>query len=280
MRRQLFINLGLAALVLLLVLAVWLSNREAPPPEKTPVTNLDPAAIGSIRIRNSSGEFLLERRESGWRMSYPYVVAANDARVAKLLQIAGADSLESFPAPAEGLAEFGLEPPQAVLDLGSTRIEMGSTNPINHHRYLRIGDTLHLIRDRFPHHLLAGAEGFVSLRLIPAGGSITAIRTPDWRLSRGEDGELLLDPPLPELSVDDLQLKLQRWQQAHAARALPLAKERATPDLELILEDEEHPLRFLIVREKNRVLLLRQELGLAFRLPTGSDLLDPPAAQD
>jgi hypothetical protein len=280
MRRQLFINLGLAALVLLLVLAVWQSPEEGTAPEMAGITTLNAAEINSIRIRNSSGEFLLQRQEPGWHMSHPYEVAANDFLVARLLEIADADSLESFPAPAEELAKFGLEPPQATLDLDSTRIQMGSTNPINNHRYLRIGDNLHLIQDRFPHHLLAAAEAFVDLRPVPPDRLITSIRTPDWRLSKKENGGLQLDPPGEGLSTDDLQRKLQHWQQASATRVLPLATEGTGPVLELMLEGEEAPLRFLIVEDSDRVSLLRQDLGLAYRLPAGTDLLNPPAAQD
>jgi hypothetical protein len=280
MRRQLFINLGLAALVLLLVLVVWLVPDQSTPPDKASITSLTGAEINTIRIHNSSGEFLLERQASGWHISHPYEVAANAFLVTRLLEIADADSLESFPAPVEGLAEFGLEPPQATLELDSTRIQMGSTNPINHHRYLRIGDDLHLIQDRFPHHLLAGAEAFVDLRPVPADRLITAIRTPDWQLSKKENGGLQLDPPGEGLSTDDLQRKLQHWQQAYATRVLPLTTQETGPALELMLEGEEAPLRFLIVEENGRVSLVRQDLGLAYRLPAGSNLLDPPAAQD
>jgi hypothetical protein len=279
MKKQLFINLGLAAVVLLLVLVVWQTPDPSTAPKRTGITTLKAAEIKSIRIRNSSGEFLLQRQASGWHMSHPYKVAANDFLVDRLLEIADADSLQRFPAPAEGLAEFGLEPPQAILELDSTRIQMGSTNPINHHRYLRIGDNVHLIQDRFPHHLLAAAAAFVDLRPIPPGGLISAIHAPDWRLSKTKDGGLQLNPSTEELSSDDLQRKLQQWQQAYATRVSPLTEEVTGPLLELELTEGEHPLRFLIVEENDRILLLRQDLGLAYRLPAGTDLLDPPVPQ-
>jgi hypothetical protein len=213
-------------------------------------------------------------------MSRPYEVAANEFLVARLLQIVDADSLESFPAPTEGLAEYGLDAPQATLELNTTSIQMGSTNPINHHRYLRIGDRIHLIQDRFPHHLLAAASAFVDLRLVPPGETLTAIRTPDWQLSKTETGGLQLNPAAEGLSTDDLQRKLQHWQQAYGTRVLPLTRETAGAVLELTLAEKETPLHFLIVEENDRILLLRQDLGLAYRLPAGTDLLDSPAPQE
>ncbi len=280
MKRQLLLTLGLAAVVLLLALAAWLLPERSPPRETVPLTTLKPGMIDSIRISNHRGEFLLERRATGWVMSQPYNVAANEFLIHKLLQITQADSLERFPVPTGRLVEFGLEPPQAVLDLGPVHMEMGGTDPINHRRYLRIGDTLHLIQDRFPHHLLAGAEAFVNLGLVPPRQTLTAIRAPGWRLAKGEDGRLVLDPPDEALSVDDLQRKLQRWQQAQATRAVPLQGDTAAPELELTLEGEASPLRYRIIERDNRVLLLRSDLGLAFRLPGGSDLLLPPTPQE
>jgi hypothetical protein len=279
MKRQLFINLGLAALVLLLVIVVWRTPDPSALPETTSITSQTAAEINSIRIRNSSGELLLQRQKPGWQMSHPYRVAANDFNVSRLLEIAEANSLESFPVPAEGLAEFGLDPPQATLELDSSEIQMGNTNPINRHRYLRIDHAIHLIQDRFPHLLLASAETFVDLRLAPPGHTLTAVRTPDWQLTNSENDGLQLNPPGEGLSTDDLQRKLQQWQQAYATRVLPLAAQGPGPVLELMLEGEEAPLRFLIVEENDRVSLLRQDLGLAYRLPAGTDLLDPPAPQ-
>jgi hypothetical protein len=277
MKKQLFINLGLAAVVLLLVMIVWRMPDPSAPSQPASITGLKAAEINAIRIRNSGGEFLLERQESGWRMSQPYQVAANDFLVDRLLEIADAHSLERFPAPAEGLAKFGLDPPQATLELNSTRIQMGNTHPINHRRYLRIDDQLHLIQDRFPQHLLAAAEAFVDLRPLPPASTITAIRTPDWQLSKTETGGLQLNPAAEGLSTDDLQRKLQRWQQAYATRVSSLTTEATGPLLELELAEGEPSLRFLIVKENGRVLLLRPDLGLAYLLPAGTALLDPPA---
>jgi hypothetical protein len=280
MKRQLLINLGLGATVLLLVIVVWQTPDPSAPPEMTNLTSLTAAEIDSIRIRNSGGEFLLERKESGWHMSQPYQVAANGFLVDRLLEIVGAHSLESFPAPAEGLGKFGLDPPQATLELNSTRIQMGATHPINHRRYLRIDDRLHLIQDRFPQHLLAAAEAFVDLRPLPPAGTITAIRTPGWQLTKTENGRLQLTPAGEGLSSDDLQRKLQHWQQAYATRVSSLTTEATGPLLEVELAEGEHPLRFLIVEENGRVLLFRPDLGLAYRLPAGTNLLEPPAQQE
>jgi hypothetical protein len=86
---------------------------------------------------------------------------ANQTKIEGLLEITQTKSIRRFEAPPD-LAEFGLSPPQAILTLNKTRIEMGTLHPMNKRRYMRIGNLIHLINDRFPHHSQATAESFTA----------------------------------------------------------------------------------------------------------------------
>lgn len=159
MTRQTRFNLGLGLLVAALALIVWLDQRtltQAPPP----ITELDPRQVQRIRLARQGVEIILQRTPGGWQMAAPQAAPANPAQVEALLAIATAYSLERFPTPPE-LAQFGLAPPSAVVELDRTRIEVGGTQPVSHQRYLRIGDQIHLINDRFPHLLQASAERYI-----------------------------------------------------------------------------------------------------------------------
>jgi hypothetical protein len=162
MRRPILINLFLLLLVLLLAGLVWLSSGQQEKQPTIPLTSLVPDQITLITIENDNGPAIkMELEQSGWVMTQPSRAKVKSEKIAKLLEISKTKSTSRFEAPQK-LTEYGLNPPQAVLTLNQTRIEMGGTHPINHRRYMRIGNMIHLINDRFPHHLLATPDSFIS----------------------------------------------------------------------------------------------------------------------
>ena len=55
-------------------------------------------------------------------------------------------------------AKLGLEPPQFTVVANDTRIDIGGEDPIDHDRYVRIGDELLRVPDRFSARLLEAPE--------------------------------------------------------------------------------------------------------------------------
>jgi uncharacterized protein (DUF2249 family) len=157
---------------------------------------------------------------------------------------------------------------------------MGNTNPVSHQRYLLIGNTIHLIKDRFPHHLLASATEFAALEIVPAGRQLEAITTPDWSISRGEHGNLRLEPSQDGLSMDDLNRKVELWQHALATSVIPLQQAESHGEIQLITKDDPEPLHFKLVTIEGETLLWRPKPGLAYRLPTATTLLSPPVGME
>jgi len=270
------VNRILLLLVAALGLAVWLAPPQAPlAPE--PLTRRQPGEIQQITLRNRNGtDLALERRADGWWMIRPYRVRANPARIELLLGILTTPSHESFPVP-DDLGPFGLQEPAARLTVDGLQIEMGGTHPYNHDRYLRIGDRIHLIKDLFPHHLLAAAEAYVSPELLPAGAEIQFIETPDWKLWRDPDGSWRLTPSPRDLSQDPLVARAQAWRQARALQVM--AAPPAAPAGGLVsigLAGGDPPIRFELLKRDGDTLLIRRTLGLAYRLPPASPLLSTP----
>jgi hypothetical protein len=280
MKRQSWLNLLLLAVVVLLALAVWLTPNGTVSTERPKLTTLQPHHIDSIKISNRRGEMELQRNGDSWQITKPYTLHANSPRIGQLLNIATAESQRHFPAPEKRLAQFGLEQPQAVIQLNQHLIQVGSTNPISHLRYLRIGDTIHLIKDRFPHHLMASPVEFAALELLPPGDQLVAITTPDWSISVGKNGKLLLDPPQADLSMDDLNHKITQWQHAQATNVTPLQQADPIGELELITKGGTEPLHFKLVMREGATLLWRPEPGIAYHLPAATTLLTPPAARE
>ncbi len=164
MQRPLLINTSLLALALLLAGLVWLSLEQQNKDQNTTITSLLPDQITQIVIENSKDPSIrLERKANGWMMTSPSMAKADDVMVSNLLEITRTKSIRRFSAP-DNLEEFGLDPPMAVLTLDQTRIEMGAIHPMNQRRYLRVGNMIHMINDRFPHLLQAGPEGYMAAK--------------------------------------------------------------------------------------------------------------------
>jgi hypothetical protein len=157
MRRPLLINGALLLVAALLAAAVWLSTQQQNREQKVTLTKLTPDQVSEIIIESGGGPATrFEHQADGWIMTQPAEARADQGKIEQLLQITQAISIRRFSAPQK-LAEFGLNPPQAVLTLNQTRIEMGTLHPMNQRRYIRAGNLIHLTNDRF-YHLLQAPE--------------------------------------------------------------------------------------------------------------------------
>ncbi|MEN8167927.1 MAG: hypothetical protein ABFR65_10690 [Pseudomonadota bacterium] len=154
MSRRILLNLLLSGLILLLALLVWWLQ----PIPLPPLTPLLPEQIDRIHISDTTGrEIRLHRQAGEWRLKQ---APANAQRIEQLLGICTTPSLRRFPAPLERLEEFGLTPPAIRLRLNDLELGFGNTDPLNGWRYVRLGDSIHLIGDGFQHHLTAPASTY------------------------------------------------------------------------------------------------------------------------
>ena len=161
MNRLLRANLILAALVLGLGLVVWLEpglEREQTLP---PLTELSPAGARSLRLFKGNDLVMgLELTDQGWHLNAPAAGVADNERVRELLGLLRTPSMRRFEVAAERHAEFGLAPPEFILEVDGVPIAFGGLDPVTQQRYVLYAGQVHLIGDGFRHHLLAGAEGF------------------------------------------------------------------------------------------------------------------------
>jgi hypothetical protein len=164
MRRPLLINASLLSLALLLGTLAWLSSEKPEEDKNIPLTSLSPDQINLIELENSNGPIIrIEHTATGWEMTKPSKAKVDGTKIEYLLEITRAKSIRRFEA-TQDLKEYGLNPPLAVLTLNQTRIEMGTLHPMNQRRYMRVGTTIHLINDRFPHLLQAPADYYISTK--------------------------------------------------------------------------------------------------------------------
>ncbi|MES9911503.1 MAG: DUF4340 domain-containing protein [Candidatus Sedimenticola sp. 4PFRAG1] len=280
MEKRSLINLGLLVVMLLLATLVWFTTDDNGEKRFQPLTGLNPSTIGQITLANNNGPtFTLQRGPSGWTMTTPYQVEANVPRINILLDIVSTPSFEQHPAPADRLKEFGLDKPRAELLLNDTKLVFGGTHPYNYRRYVLIDGTLHLTNDNFPHHFLALAEDFISHSLLKEGSRVEQIRTPGWRLFHTGQG-WQLDPPVEGISADQLLAKVSDWENTWVSKVQKSPVEPATEFVEVSIQGSQRPIRFGLINTERELLLVRDDLGLAYRLPAASKLLESPKRRD
>ncbi len=276
MQRPVLVNGILLALVCILGALAWLSMQEQNTDRRILLTQLHPDQVNLITLTNQSNQGIqLKRKADGWMMQHPYVVSADDNRIQRLLEIVRSNSFSRFQSPAD-VADYGLAPPVAKLTLNQIKIEAGNVHPMNQRRYLRLQNRIHLIKDRFIHHLQASAEEFIDPALFPNGSRINAILTPKWQLSFHPSGKGSLTPPNTELSADDLNQKHDQWLWARAGRVMPAPEDKNRAMIEIKLDTRQQPIRFELDQTDQHTLLIRRDLGLAYVFPKESELLQPP----
>jgi hypothetical protein len=149
----------LAALAALLAAFVWAELERERALVPVPLTALDPAAVQRLEVRCTgcrTRRFV--RNASGWHMLEPYALPANPDAIARLLAIARTPVRSRLSLRDYDLAKLGLDPAQITLTLDDLTIAIGDGDPIEHDRYVRIGDELLRLPDRFSARLLETPE--------------------------------------------------------------------------------------------------------------------------
>lgn len=267
MRSRLALNLVLLVTVAALALLVHFRPGRQKPPPAPPLTSLATGDITTIAIeRPGHPAITLAKSHGRWRITAPLQARANALRVEGVEAAATAGSLAHYASAQLKLKDVGLDPPTARLRLNHETIEFGATNPINHWRYVKVGDTVHLIDDTVFPFLTMGPTGFVALTLLPPDARILSLTLPALHLRRDTKGDWTLDPPRPKVTTDRIQALVNRW---HGAQALDVQRYHAGKSLGTIvvhLQGRKTPLRFIVQETDPELVLARPDQGLSYHL--------------
>ena len=177
MRRATRTNLVLAALAVLLGLLAWRQVRDEVAMREPPLAAIDADAVTRIRVQCAG---CIERRflrtPQGWRMTAPYDLDADPLAIARLLAIASAPVRLREPAAAYDAAKIGLDPPVMELELDDVRIDIGDTDALRGDRYVRDGEHIARVADRFSPFLMATPESELERRTVPRDVAIVHLR--------------------------------------------------------------------------------------------------------
>ncbi|HEY0635177.1 MAG TPA: DUF4340 domain-containing protein [Gammaproteobacteria bacterium] len=279
------LNLGLLALVALLALLALYEPGKEKPVEEPALVALNSDGISSLRIVRANGEtIVLERPQGTWRMSEPLAIGVNDYRISSLLRITELKSLGQFAAAPESLAQYGLDAPNATLVInGTTRLDFGNSTPIDQRRYVRIGDTIHLITDNYYYHLIGTPTTYASNSLLDNNSAPLRLDLPGLLLAQ-QEGKWSATPQPADFSVDQITQLIDHWRHAQALEVAPYDGRKGEM-VRITLTGSDEPLVFLVTERTPELILARPDLKIQYHLPASSvaellTLKPLPAAPD
>ncbi len=264
------LNVALVAIVLVLViLAVYEPGIEVTP-EPPRLTDLKPGAVQHLRMqRPDHPEMRFERRAGTWHMLAPYQLPANNLRLEAVPEILEAASHAQFPARDLALERFSLDPPNASLFLDQLRIDFGGSEQLSARRYVRLGDTVHLITDRFYHHLLTAPAGLVDHRLLGPGAQPVEIMLEKHRLALS-NGTWAVTPEIPQMTADAPARLAEAWRNAQAIEVTALKTKKGERSVSVRLKGQTEPLRYVISAAEHGVVFARPDAGVQYHLTEAS----------
>lgn len=282
-RNLLNIILGVVLLGLLALAIYEPGKPEAPAAER--LTALMPDAVQRISIKSTNrAPLVLVKKSAEWQMQSPLTMYANTGRVEALLKVLRAKSVAQYPMSRVDANQLQLDAPNLTLSFDDVVLRFGNTEALGGSRYVQVGNTVHLITDRYSHLAKGAATDFVDPVLLPAGSVIDELVLPGLHLTQRE-GHWAIDGQSAD--ADAIQSLLNEWRHARALRVTALEKAevsaKAGESIAVTLGNAtdsavKQVLQFTQVRNDSEIILQRPALGIQYHFPVeaGERLLSLP----
>jgi len=261
---------NLLNLVLLVVIAALVAVLVFKPGKKTPpvtrLTALSAAAVHKITVSRSGAEqIVLEKQDNKWQMLAPYKIAADGFKADSISELAEAKANAHYPiTKGEDLKPYGLDNPRITITFNDKdKLEFGGIETLKYQRYIRSGDTLYVIFDRYFSNISNPPAEFVDHTLLPGKPVIDKLVLPRLTLSRQGD-HWQTQPPVKDLSNDQVNELLDNWRDAHATDVHKYTPDKDAQRVQVFIKGQDKPLAFDILHQDKQVSLGRADLGLKF----------------
>ncbi|MCW8918159.1 MAG: DUF4340 domain-containing protein [Gammaproteobacteria bacterium] len=271
MNQRNLLNIGLLALIGLLLLLVLYEPGIEKPAELPPLLSLDKGAIRQIAIRRDGQQDIeLRLEEDGqWWMVQPLRHAADPFRIDSLLRISTIKFLTHFGASPDKLAAYQLESPRVTLTLnGATTIAFGGSTPLDQRRYVLVNGQVHLISDTLYYHLIGSFPTFLRKQLLDEGVSIEAITLPELNVA-WQEGGWRLEPRPKGFSADQVTRLIDNWKLASALEIRPYDGSEGKV-VSIKISGHERPIEFLLTAQEPDLILAHPEKGVQYHFDSSS----------
>ncbi|MDR2877739.1 MAG: DUF4340 domain-containing protein [Chromatiales bacterium] len=268
MNRRLVLNFVLLLIVLALAALVWKQPGDVPSVKAQPLTPLHANEVTRLIIEwpaSNRAPVSLDKSQGMWRMDAPLHVYANEFRIDALLRVLETASQAHFGAIGRDLREYGLDPPSAVLEADDLRIAFGGSEPLDHRRYIQVGDTIHLTDDLYLFRLQTDYTSFVSTQLLSPNSHPVMIELPGLALTHGEGGRWTASPA-DGFTPDAINELVDEWRNAQALAVEPADASAVGIGAVRIGFEAGEDIRFEVRERDADLLLVRADLGICYVL--------------
>lgn len=271
MSKRNLLNLALLVSILVLVVFVVYEPGKDTPVIPSTLTNLKTNDIQHIKISRHQAasddqDISFKKTAGGWEIVKPYQLPANNFRIDSILELLSTVSLSQNNLEKLDQAAFGLIKPRVTITFNDkTAIIFGHNKSLKHHRYVKIGSTLHMIKDTFYYQLTAKTESYINHKLLPEKSKIIKLNLPDLKLEQA-DGKWQITPKTDSFSADSVNQLISEWQlsQAYDLNKVKI-QPHTKPDITVHL-DNNKVIHFKIKNNKDNFNLLNIDSGIHYIL--------------
>ncbi len=277
MQSRTLLNIALLLVVALLGAYAYLDSRQQAPEQRPRLVPLAPEEISRIEIAHNQRRIELRKDGERWRMLHPIDIDANAFRIDTLLNMLDTASHATYAASTLALEKYGLADPATSVRFNDIAVYFGIVNPINDYRYVRSGDSVHLIDDHF-YPLLSSQTGtLVARELLGSDAEIEKLELPDHTLYRDDNDRWHSDK---ELGGDAISETLYQWRNGQAFGVHNYMPRKSLGNISVHLAGRTEPVRFIVSDRDPWLIIARPELDLEYHFnPEFYDrLLNPGAA--
>lgn len=261
------LNIGLFVFILVLVSVVILEPGKDEAPKARHLTELKQADINHIELnRANEADIKLQKRNGIWYINAPYQLAANDYRALSISALAEVTSHLQYDVNKIDLKKFKLDKPEVSITLNhNTTLEIGGVDPIKNRRYVKNGDTLHLVSDTFYYQVVGKVTAYISYQILPPEIKLSKLELPKFSLNQ-QDGKWAIDPVQKDASADSINEFVNEWRHAQSLEISEYSGKLRKPNIRIFPKDQQQALEFRLQKENNSTFLIRNDLKLRYKL--------------
>lgn len=275
-----FLNIALFVVVTLLAVYIYISSQDEQAAIKNEqLTQLLAGDVSQITIQHNQRHIELVKQGDTWRMQQPIDIEANSFRIDTLLKLLDTVSHASYSVIDLDPEKYGLHDASTSIRFNDVTLDFGIINPINNYRYVRRGETVHLIDDHY-YPLLSSQTGTLVAREMIAGDAmIEKLVLPEQTLYKDEKNRWRSSS---DIEPDAISETLYQWKHGQAFGVHNYMQRDSLAEISVFLAGNTEAVRFYVTDIEPWLIIARPELDIEyhFNLEFYDRLLQPGAESE
>lgn len=261
------LNIGLFVFILLLVSLVLLKPGKQAEMKPPLLTELQQSDIQYIELRRANEpDIKLQRRDGVWYITEPYQLPANEFRAQSVSTLAEAKSHLQYDAKTIELKKFKLDKPEISIVLNNkVTLDIGGVDPIKNRRYVKNGDTLHLVSDTFYYQVVGKVTAYISYQILPPNIKLSKLVLPKFSLTL-QEGDWKIKPEQKDVSADSINEFVNEWRHAQSLEISEYKGKARKANIQVFHEAKDGRISFRLQKKNGNTFLIRNDLKLRYTL--------------